>query len=506
VRAEINFKFLGQFSMQKILQQIKQYWEPLLLVLILVVAFSLRMFFLHEPFERDEGWYGTIAQEILHGGIPYRDAIDQKPPGVFYLYAVGMAFFGHTTESIRIFTALYSSLTLLAVYWLARNLAGPVAGLCAGAVCAFVASAPLLQASSSNSEVFMVLPLMLSACAFVSGYRSKSLLLLAISGFCVGLAMLIKTVALPYLLLLVICALLFNRSAGYKGAVKNLVVFIIPPILLALFTMLYFYANGALADFMYWNVTVPLKYSQGKSGVSGPQLPLVLNYLKGELIFPALLSLPAAIWLLLFKRNFPGVLVALLLPVSCLAVLLPGMNFPHYFIQLVPFMSVLAGISLALVIEGKRLIFWSAFPLIVIMFAFYLNSDYKFYLKMTPEELSFVKYGRSFVESEYIARYIRDHTNQDDYIFQWGFEPELYFLSQRRTPVPYISSTILANMENPALSAQTMVATLMAKNPKYIIIQPEWANWPGYVELWQLMVLNYELETVVGYAQIYRRR
>jgi hypothetical protein len=288
--------------------------------------------------------------------------------------------------------------------------------------------------------------------------------------------------------------------------VKSLLVFLLPPLLLAVFTMFYFYAQGAFADFMHWNVTVPLHYSQGKSGVVGPPLLQVLGYLKGELIFPALLSLPAAIWLLFIKRDLPGVLVALLLPVSWLAVLMPGMNFPHYFIQLVPFMSVLAGISLALVIERKGLFFWSASSLIVMVFVYYLYSDYEFYLKLTPEQLSFVKYGETFVESEYVARYLKDHTDQNDYIFQWGFEPELYFLSQRRTPVPYISSTILANMENPERAAQDMIATLTVKRPKYIVIQPEWANWPGFFELSSFMMDNYQQEAVVGYARIYRRR
>lgn len=490
---------------QNIMRHINKHREIILLVLIVAAAFSLRMFFLHEPFERDEGWYGTIAQEILHGGIPYRDAIDQKPPGVFYLYAVGMALFGHTPEAVRIFTALYASVTLLAVYWLARRLAGEVAGLCAGAVCAFVSSAPLLQASSSNSEVFLVLPLMLSACAFVAGYQRKSLLLLAASGFCAGLAMLIKPVALPYLLLLAAFSLLFNRNEGVKGAGKSVLVFLLPSVLLALFTLLYFYANGAFAEFMYWNVTVPLKYSRGGVGVKGFSLQFTLNYLRSELIFPALLSLPAFVWLLGFKRSLPAILTALLLPVSCLAVLMPGMNFPHYYIQLVPFMSVLSGVTLALVIEGKRLLFWCAAPAIAGLFTYYVSNDYRFYLKLTPEQVSVTKYGDKFAKSVHVARYLQQRTTATDYIFQWGFEPELYFLSQRRTPVPYISSTILQNMENPEAAVRNMIAVLAAKKPKYIVIQPEWAQWDGYPELLRFMIYRYQFETVVGYAQIYRR-
>ncbi|MCA9580905.1 MAG: glycosyltransferase family 39 protein [Myxococcales bacterium] len=35
----------------------------------------------------DEGIYGVVAREIFHGGLPYVDAIERKPPLLFYVYA-----------------------------------------------------------------------------------------------------------------------------------------------------------------------------------------------------------------------------------------------------------------------------------------------------------------------------------------------------------------------------------------------------------------------------------
>src|SRR5579859_703254 len=40
------------------------------------------------PMGQDQGLYHAIAQEILLGGVPYRDAWDPKPPGVFYTHAL----------------------------------------------------------------------------------------------------------------------------------------------------------------------------------------------------------------------------------------------------------------------------------------------------------------------------------------------------------------------------------------------------------------------------------
>src|SRR5438445_6660926 len=35
----------------------------------------------------DEGYYGTIANDILDGGVVYHTAVDTKPPGMYYIYA-----------------------------------------------------------------------------------------------------------------------------------------------------------------------------------------------------------------------------------------------------------------------------------------------------------------------------------------------------------------------------------------------------------------------------------
>lgn len=40
------------------------------------------------PLDRDEGAFLAIAQEILHGHVPYRDGFDHKSPGIYYVYVV----------------------------------------------------------------------------------------------------------------------------------------------------------------------------------------------------------------------------------------------------------------------------------------------------------------------------------------------------------------------------------------------------------------------------------
>ncbi|MDC0742561.1 ArnT family glycosyltransferase [Polyangium mundeleinium] len=51
---------------------------------------------------RDQGIYTVVARTVLEGGMPYRDAWDFKPPGIFLVYALARLLFGSAQGGIRI--------------------------------------------------------------------------------------------------------------------------------------------------------------------------------------------------------------------------------------------------------------------------------------------------------------------------------------------------------------------------------------------------------------------
>lgn len=56
---------------------------------IFLIANSLTL--LTMPLSHDEGTFLIIAQEVLHGRLPYRDVVDQKAPAIYYLLAAFLA-------------------------------------------------------------------------------------------------------------------------------------------------------------------------------------------------------------------------------------------------------------------------------------------------------------------------------------------------------------------------------------------------------------------------------
>ena len=67
----------------------------------LLVAFGAALLVLSFGHGRDQSIYTLVAREVLDGRMPYRDAFDFKPPGIFLVYAVGRLLSGASPVGIR---------------------------------------------------------------------------------------------------------------------------------------------------------------------------------------------------------------------------------------------------------------------------------------------------------------------------------------------------------------------------------------------------------------------
>lgn len=81
------------------------------------LAFVFALPSLGYAFARDQALFFYIGREWLHGAIPYKDAHDFKPPGIFALNAGAIGVFGAHVWSIRVVDAL---LVLLMGWLLSR--------------------------------------------------------------------------------------------------------------------------------------------------------------------------------------------------------------------------------------------------------------------------------------------------------------------------------------------------------------------------------------------------
>lgn len=73
------------------------------------------------PMDMDGALFYISGLKILDGQIPYRDFLDLKPPGIYYIYAAAIALFGEHGWSIRLLDLLIQTGTIALLVMMIRR-------------------------------------------------------------------------------------------------------------------------------------------------------------------------------------------------------------------------------------------------------------------------------------------------------------------------------------------------------------------------------------------------
>jgi hypothetical protein len=479
---------------------------------VAAVALLLRWPLASVPLERDEGEYAYIAQRWLQGDVPYRDAFDQKPPGVFAAYAVFFQCFGRSIEAIHWGTQLYTLGTLALIYLVGRRLFGSGPGLAASFLAAFMTVDCCVLGNAANTETFMILPLTAGFLATLRAVERASPGWAAVAGACGTAALLCKQVALPnvafHFLLLFVASrrrpgLLAASIAGSGAAVAPVVA--------------YFVHVGALAEFWDCVIGHNLSYARRVPWYYYPEMffgtfGAVFRQWWPILVF-AVVGLRAtdepngnAIkpWL------GPGRLAGLWLVASFAGVSIGGYFRDHYYIQTIPPVAVLAGRGLA--VAARRLAprrpTTVATALAVTAVAYGVLVAPWYYLLGTPDQKCRRIYGGNpFPESLAVADYITTHSDPSDTVFVFGSEPQLLFYADRRSASRYIFVyPLMTSFPDTRDRQEQVIRELAGSHPRFVVtvnvsssfLDDE--NTPAHLrdELTKLLARDYRLVGTVG--------
>ena len=163
----------------------------LVLAGICILPIVLYAPFFNEPFHRDEGFYAAVAQIMRHGGIPYRDAFDNKPPLIFAWYYAAFALFGEHIWAPRLLVSLLISATTLLVYFQARFIYSQRGALVAAAAFALSMGFAVFE-TNANVEYFMLLPTVAALLCFTIGERRGGLGWYLLAGALSGVSVMTK--------------------------------------------------------------------------------------------------------------------------------------------------------------------------------------------------------------------------------------------------------------------------------------------------------------------------
>lgn len=453
-------------------------------------------------FGRDQGIYALVADGLLTGKVPYRDVWDFKPPGIFLVYAAAQALFGKTMLAPRLIEVagllgvVVSLIRLSSIY-----LGNSRPGLFAGALAALI-HAQLEFWHTAQPETFggflTVYALVLAATNF--GSRGRWLAWAGI-GVLFGMAFLMKP---PLGGGALVCAA--YASARFKPGEKKDWTSLAPALVIAggaclplLGCALWLKAMGAWPSF-YWTM---FEFTPGytKLGWQDRAAPDMFYSALIETFFSfSALAAAGVIAMITIRpmhtREREGTFLLLgVVSVHLAGIAMQGKFFAYHYAATLPLVAFLAGLGLYKLWRrcllggvGGVLAFFS-FVLVAASMrtatedvpgSFWERSALRtqYLLGLSPfqtreeldRELYLVADYNLHADRE-VARELQHRTAPGASVYVWGFEPVIYWLSDRAPASRYIYNVPQRAGWEQARARDQLMSDLARAQPESIVVQ-----------------------------------
>jgi 4-amino-4-deoxy-L-arabinose transferase-like glycosyltransferase len=389
----------------------------------------------------DESFYSVIGNIVLDGGELYVDAVDRKPPLLFYSYAGFFALVGkYNFEGLHTLALLVTLATMLALYVVARRLFDWRVGIAAAFFYSVFAITGDYRNAGMNASLLMNLPIVIALGLLFGGRERKLRLELLVAGALLGVAFLYKQpaaiAAIPMGLYLLLPAYRSTRGLGFGYSILHG----------ALLTTGFAAVLGAFAWWLHGKgiLEAALHWTFQTDFVHGPSDPVYWRFLAvyGGLSFalmmaPLLACAAASVGrksrtLLWTDRRAELQGLVLLLAFSWIGVAASGRFAPHHFTQMLPSVCLLAA-PVLVGIYDRRLEF--RFPLLrrgvllwtlgILVTCFALAQAITFQLRFRGGET---------------PAFVKSITDSDDCIFVWGPSPDFYLDAERCSASRYVAT------------------------------------------------------------------
>jgi 4-amino-4-deoxy-L-arabinose transferase-like glycosyltransferase len=398
-------------------------------IVLVVLTIAIRLpAVLHPGPIDDEFVYAVIGAEVAAGRVPYVDVVERKPPVLMWTYGlIARATGAYNWPALHTIALVWTLLTMCGLYVLGRRLFGPAAGILAGLLYSVYLPWGVAANLALNGEMLMNLPLVW-AWAVVLGRETRSTKRLFTAGALLATASLLKQPAAIAAPPLFAYLLLRGRMEPHAGRVRDILALgagiavslgVVVAILLR---------EGALWDAYYWSIADhagPIffwhKAALHTIAFVGACLPIVVG---------AAMALGRAdLWQ---GRTAERLALGGWLGASVIGASAGGRFYPHYYVQLVPPLALLAAAAAADLwnrapdsrFAGNALRA-AAVCVVLTIVAFSISHWRGLAMRRAGTEA---------------GRYLREHAALNARLFVWGQEGRIYADSRLRPATRYLAT------------------------------------------------------------------
>ncbi|MFQ5963020.1 MAG: tetratricopeptide repeat protein [Candidatus Scalinduaceae bacterium] len=430
--------------------------EYIISIFIFIFGIITWIPFLKTPYGQDQAGSAYYVDQALKGEITFFKDVFVYPIGSYLHIIILQYLFGKDNKYYNRFMCLWCSLSAFIIYWIVYNLFGPVAAIVAGILFALYIVNPRIGGNWGTLEQLLALPSLVSIFLILQASKTDNHLLIALSGLFFGYTILIKQTSILYLPGYILMMI------GENITLTSFLIFGGSILFSNLIPLFYYWKKDAFWEYLACNWLVmlpsavnPKKYNKYYPGVfvkgevdsKIKKQTLLKNSLSlFPVMFLVIISLNSFIVNYSFSIFYLGLFICLL--ASIWMVFMRGTFFPHYWLNMVPWLVILASYSLgeiisilttrsslnALQLSGTLAIFG------LFLYTFFI--DYKYFiLHKDPYGFLTMFKGDNFVKSNYkdpieIGKYIKNTTNPDDKILVCGWVPYIIFYSERSSFCP----------------------------------------------------------------------
>ena len=469
---------------------------PNRLFLALVCALLVvRLPSLAQPMGADQGLYAYAGERILQGGLPYRDAWDQKPPAVHFTYALLRAVWPHESMVPAADLAAAAAVAFLLLA-LGTPLAGPWTGQLAALIFLFLSN-PAFQRLSGVSvraqcETFIALAVTAALLLLVKAPR-RAPGHVAAAGVLFGIAFAFKYNAAVYAA--VGAGVLVLRDRWSRGHVFALAGgFLVPAGVLAVGFM----AGGALRDLYAATIDYNVLYSGETYAGPAHAAVYLLTFPIGHARVDGLWLVGGAGCAVLLAASFKNrerLIAPAWVAAACLVIAINGSRgLPQYFVQAGPALALAAAWSATLLWSRHR---WVNLAVVgLVAFGLWRVNEFpklientwhdaRHLLGQTSRTQHLARYGDrearkySALAVAELADYLRANTQPADPVYVFGFSCGAYVQASRTSASRFFwSRPVIVGFKGGerGYGVQGLLDDLQSRPPAVVALQiRDWA-------------------------------